>query len=131
MNRRRPTTVGYSARYIVLLSGLLAALAAWLFVSYGTAHTSVEVTNLWMRETTGTSAVVHATITNHGINGDRLVRLSSNFSNRIAILSQEGHELASLRIPADSELVLGSNLLRIEAIGLLRAIKANETLPIL
>ena len=122
---------GYFVRYVVLLPGLLVALASWLFVTYRTAHTSIEVTNPWIRETTGTSAVVHATIANHGVNRDRLVRLSSNFASRMVILDHEGHELENLRIPADSELMLGGDLIRIEAVGLSQTIKTYETLPIL
>jgi copper(I)-binding protein len=123
-------TMGYPVRYVVALSVLLVAFASWLFVTYRTAHTSIDVTNLWMRETTGTSAVVHATITNRGVHRDRLVRLSSNFASRFVILNF-GHEIESLRIPADSEFLFGDDLLRIEAVGLARAIRANERLPIL
>jgi len=118
-------------RYIVAICGSLVALASWLFISYGTARTSIQVMDAWVRVTTESSAVVHAIIANRGVNKDRLVRLSSGFAKKLVVLDKEGHEIEGLRIPADSELVLGSDLLRIEAFGLTQAVNAGESLPML
>jgi copper(I)-binding protein len=118
-------------RYMVAICGSLVALAGWLFVSYGTARTSIQVMDAWVRATTGSSAVVHAIIANRGVNKDRLVRVSSRLAEKFVVLDNEGHEIESLRIPADSELVLGGDLLRIEAFGLAQAIKAGENFPML
>jgi len=127
----RPTTGGYPVRYIVAICGGLIALASWLFIDYGTARTSVQVIDSWVGATTGKSAVVHATIANRGVNRDRLLRVSSYLAARFVVLDHEGHEIDNLRIPADSELVLGGDLLRIEALGLAQAIKADEKFPML
>lgn len=118
-------------RYMIAICGSLLALASWLFVTYGGARTSVQVIDAWVRATTGTTAVVHATISNRGVNRDRLLRVSSNRAERFVVLNHEGHEIESLRIPADSELVLGGNLLRIEALGLAQPINAGEKFPML
>jgi len=118
-------------RYMVAICGSLVALAGWLFVSWATARTSIQVLDAWVRATTGSSAVVHAIIANRGVNKDRLVRLSSGFAEKLVVKDDQGHEIESLRIPADSELVLGGDLLRIEAFGLAKAIKAGEKLPML
>jgi copper(I)-binding protein len=111
--------------------GCLFALAGWLFYNYGTARTSVQVLDAWVRPTTASSAVVHATISNRGVNKDRLMRVSSGRAERFVILGHEGQEIESLRIPADAELVLGGKLLRIEALGLAQPIEAGEKFPML
>jgi len=118
-------------RYIVAICGGLIALASWLFINYGAARTNVQVIDPWVRETTGKSAVVHATIANHGVYRDRLLRVSSNLAARFVVVDNEGHEVDGLRIPADSELVLGGDWMRIEALGLAQAIKADQKFPML
>jgi copper(I)-binding protein len=118
-------------RYMIAICGSLVALAGWLFISYGTARTSIQVMDAWVRVTTGSSAVVHAIIANRGVNKDRLVRLSTGLAKKLVVLDKEGHEIDGLRIPADSELVLGGELLRIEAIGLTQAVNAGESFPML
>src|SRR5262249_58362805 len=108
-------------RYIVAICGSLVALAGWLFVSYGTARTSIQVMDTWVRVTTGSSAVVHAIIANRGVNKDRLVRLSSGFAKKLVVLDKDGHEIQGLRIPAGCELVLGGDLVSLGAFGLNQA----------
>jgi copper(I)-binding protein len=57
--------------------------------------------------------------------------LSSGLAKKFVVLDNEGHEIEGLRIPADSELVLGGDLLRIEAVGLTRAVNAGDSFPML
>ena len=64
-----------------------------------------RVTDVWVDETAGARAVIHATIANRGVNGDQLLRLSFGSADRVAIVDGVDQEIESLRIPADSELV--------------------------
>ena len=59
------------------------------------------------------------------------MRIASNLASKVAIFDERGHEIENLRIRADAELVFGGDTLRMEAIGLQRPIKANESIPLL
>jgi copper(I)-binding protein len=117
--------------YALLALGILMVLASWLVVGYGTARTDIAVTDVWVGETAAARAVIHGTIANRGVNGDQLLRLSFGGADRVAVVDGAGREIESLRIPADSELVLGGDTLRIEAIGLARPIRAHESRPLM
>jgi copper(I)-binding protein len=114
-----------------IVAGSLGILASWYVVLYGGPHTNIEVADLWLGETDTQRAAFHGTIANRGVNGDRLVRIASNLANKVAIFDHEGREIENLRIRADAELVFGGGSLRMEAIGLQRPIKANESFPLL
>lgn len=118
-------------RYIVVTCCALVAVAGWLFATFGAAHTRIQVIDPRVEGTTGASAVVHATIANRGVNRDRLLRLSSGLAERIVILDAADREIDGLRIPADSELVLGDGIVRIRAIGLTKAVSITEKFPLL
>jgi copper(I)-binding protein len=118
-------------RCALLVVAGLGLLASWLVVAHGTAHTGIEVTDVWVDETSGPRAVIHGTIANRGVNGDQLLRASFGSAERVAIFDSVDHEIGSLRISADSELVLGGDALRIEAIGLGQPIKAHESIPLM
>jgi copper(I)-binding protein len=107
---------------------VLGALASWLLVIHGGPHSVIAIADLRVREVAG-RAVVDGTISNRGIYGDRLVRLSSGLADKVSVLDDRGREADYLRVPADSELVLGGNAPHIEAIGL--KLKADELLPLL
>ena len=118
-------------RYTFLGIAIFGVLASWLVVAFGTARTNIEITDLWIGETAAARAVLHGTIVNRGVNGDHLLRLSFGVAERVAIFDLMGREVESLRIPADLELVLGVDTLHIEVVGLVRPIKAHESLPLL
>jgi len=120
-------------RYAFVVGTIIGVLASWFVVAYGTGRgrTDIEVSDLWLGETAGPRAVFHGTVANRGMNGDRLLRLSFAIAKRVAIFDHLGREIESLRMPADSELVLGGNAPRFEAVGLTRPINAHEILPLL
>jgi copper(I)-binding protein len=116
-------------RFAILVV-VLGALASWLLVIHGGPHSVIAIADLRVREVAG-RAVVDGTISNRGIYGDRLVRLSSGLADKVLVFDDRGREADYLRVPADSELVLGGNAPHIEAIGLKRSLKADELLPLL
>jgi hypothetical protein len=58
-------------RYALFVVAGLGLLASWLVVAHGTAHTGIEVTDVWVDETAGPRSVA-----NCGINEDQLLRVS-------------------------------------------------------
>jgi copper(I)-binding protein len=120
--------VRYGFLFVVALA--LALLASWLLVLRGSSHSRIEVGELWVAETGTSRAMIHGTIANRGASGDRLLRISSGAASGVAILDQFGREIEGLKVPADSELVLGGEMLRIEATGLRRPNTSHGTLPL-
>jgi len=117
-------------RHAFPVFAVLGVLASWLAVALWSAHTNIEVVDLWVRETAGARAELHARISNRGARGDRLLRLSSDLAKKISVLDHLGREMDTLRIPADAELVLGDGHFRIEAVGLTRFLEAHDSFPL-
>jgi copper(I)-binding protein len=118
-------------RSTLLVAGLLGLLAGWLALGPNSARTHVEIADPWVEEGRGPQAVLHVKITNTGVWGDRLLRISTRRAEKVSILDRQGKEGAGLWVPADSELVIGTGTPRIELIGLTKPLIANEALDLL
>jgi len=118
-------------RYTLLAIGLLGLLGSWLAIASQTSRPNIEIVDPWVYETTGPTAMLHATITNIGVKGDRLIRASAGLAASVAILNALGQQGDGFMIPADAEFVIGADVPRVELIGLTRSLKARDTFQLL
>ena len=118
-------------RYVLLSIGLFGGLIGCPALVAKTSSADIQIKDAWVHETIGSRAVLHLRITSAGAKGDRLVRVSTNLAQKSVIFNQVGQRAESLRIPAGSEWVMGSDIPRIELIGLTRSLQAPETFGVL
>lgn len=120
--------VGDSAmRYLIILVSLVGLLAA----APETVRNNIKIANPRVQETSGPRAVLHVTIANMEGRADRLVRASTPVAESVAIWDQLGKQGSGLRIPGRAEFVIGSDLPRIELIGLTKTLSADASFHLL
>ena len=115
-------------RYFFFSVGLLAG---WLGSVAGAAPTDIQIVDAWVHETAGTQVVLHLTIRNVGVKGDRLVRVATSVAEKTVIFNQSGRQAGDLVIPGGSEWMIGTDVPRIELVGLTRSLKAPELFDLL
>ena len=121
-------SVGDSAmRYLIILVSLFGLLAA----APETVRNNIKIANPRVQETNGPRAVLHVTIANIEGRADRLVRASTPVAESVAIWDQLGKQGSGLRIPGRAEFVIGSDLPRIELIGLTKTLRADASFHLL
>jgi copper(I)-binding protein len=113
-------------RYLVIVIGLLLLAAA-----PETVIKNIRIANPRVHETSGERALLHVTIANMEGRADRLLRASTPVAAKVAIWNQVGKEGLGLRIPGRAEFVIGSDLPRIELIGLTRSLNADASFHLL
>ena len=114
-------------RYLLILVSLVGLLAA----APETVRNNIKIANPRVQETNGPRAVLHVTIANIEGRADRLVRASTSVGERVAIWDQLGKQGSGLRIPGRAEFVIGSDLPRIELIGLTKTLSADASFHLL
>jgi copper(I)-binding protein len=125
---RQGGSVGDGAmRYLIILVSLVGLLAA----APETVRNNIKIANPRVQETNGPRAVLHVTIANIEGRADRLVRASTPVAESVAIWDQLGKQGSGLRIPGRAEFVMGSDLPRIELIGLTKTLSADASFHLL
>jgi copper(I)-binding protein len=114
-------------RYLIILVSLVGLLAA----APETVRNNIKIANPRVQETNGPRAVLHVTIANMEGRADRLVRASTPVAESVAIWDQLGKQGSGLRIPGRAEFVIGSDLPRIELIGLTKSLSADASFHLL
>jgi copper(I)-binding protein len=125
--RQGPPVRESAMRYLVVLAGLVGLLAA----APETVHKNIKIANPRVQETSGPRAVLHVTIANIQGRADRLLRASTPVAQSVAIWDQLGKQGAGLRIPGRAEFVIGSDLPRIELVGLTKTLSADASFNLL
>jgi copper(I)-binding protein len=113
-------------RYLVIVMGLLLLAAA-----PETVIKNIRIANPRVQETNGPRALLHVTIANIEGKADRLVRASTPVAAKVSIWNQLGKEGLGLTIPGRAEFVIGSDMPRIELIGLTRSLNAEASFHLL
>ena len=127
-NGPRQGGVGDGAmRYLIILVSLVGLLAA----APETVRKNIKIANPRVQETNGPRAVLHVTIANIQGRADRLLRASTPVAESVAIWDQLGKQGGGLRIPGRAEFVIGSDLPRIELVGLTKALSADASFHLL
>lgn len=114
-------------RCLIILVGLVGLLAA----APETVRKNIKIANPRVQETNGPRAVLHVTIANIQGRADRLLRASTPVAESVAIWDQLGKQGGGLRIPGRAEFVIGSDLPRIELVGLTKALSADASFHLL
>jgi copper(I)-binding protein len=96
-----------------------------------TVRNNIKIANPRVQETNGPRAVLHVTIANMKGRADRLVRASTPVAESVAIWDQLGKQGSGFRIPGRAEFVIGSDLPRIELIGLTKTLSADASFHLL
>jgi periplasmic copper chaperone A len=96
---------------VVSLTGLLAATPQLV-------SRNITITNPWVQETSGSSAVLHVVIANTDRRADRLVRASTPVAAKVAIWNQLGKQSGAFSIPGGANFVIGNGFPRVELLGL-------------
>jgi copper(I)-binding protein len=113
-------------RFCAIVGGLLCLAAAMP----ESAGSTIQIANPWVRETSGSRALLHVRIANTDRRADRLLRASTPVAKKVEIRDQTGNEIG-FRIPGRAEFVIGGDFPRIELIGLTQALRARASFQLL
>jgi periplasmic copper chaperone A len=109
----------HNAIIVVGLVGLVAAAPE-------VVSKNITITNAWVHETSGSSAVLHVVIANTDRRADRLVRASTPMASKVAIWNQLGKQSGGFSIPGGADFVIGDGFPRVELLGLSEALRTQS-----
>jgi len=87
---------------------------------------NIRITNPWVQETTGSSAVLHVVIANTERRADRLVRASTPLAAKVEIWNQLGKQSGGFSIPGGADFVIGEGFPRVALTGLSEAFRTQS-----
>ena len=121
------------------LAGLALALDVLGAATALAASNGVAVEHAWARATPlgAVTAAAYVTLVNHGVDGDRLLNVTSPLAERIQFHSEMNDngvmkmmQLTRVELPAGAAVVFKPGAMHMMLLGLKRQLKVGESLPL-